>query len=76
VVMDWLNIVVSMASAAVAVGIAWGVMNTKVEYLEKIIEELKAEVKDFRKLNEDLAVVKHDINSIKDLLNRHFENSR
>jgi hypothetical protein len=74
--MDWVNIVVSMASAAVAVGIAWGVMNTKVEYLEKIIEELKAEVKDFRKLNEDLAVVKHDINSIKDLLNRHFENSR
>jgi hypothetical protein len=74
--MDWINIVVSMASAAVAVGIAWGVMNTKVEYLEKIIEELKAEVKDFRKLNEDLAVVKHDINSIKDLLNRHFENSR
>lgn len=65
-----LNLVFSVLSSVVLIAVVWGQMSIRVQHLEKIIEELKAEVKDFRRLSEDLAVVKHDISSIKEMITR------
>lgn len=67
--MDW-GLLFSVGSSVVLIAIVWGQMSIRVQHMEKIIEELKAEVKDFRRLSEDLAVVKHDINSIKEMISR------
>jgi hypothetical protein len=67
--MDW-NLIFTVVSTLILGGILWGIMSTRVNYLEKLVEELRTEVKDFRRLSEDLAVVKHDINSIKSMLAR------
>lgn len=67
--MDW-NLIFTVISTLILGGILWGIMSTRVNYLEKLVEELRTEVKDFRRLSEDLAVVKHDINSIKSMLAR------
>jgi hypothetical protein len=67
--MDW-NLIFTAISTLILGGILWGIMSTRVNYLEKLVEELRTEVKDFRRLSEDLAVVKHDINSIKSMLAR------
>lgn len=74
--LDILNLVVSVIiPAGLGVGVSWGIMSTRVDYLEKIIEELKVEVKDFRQLREDMAVVKNDISSIKDMLAKIIEDA-
>lgn len=65
-----IQIGVQLASVLTAISILWGVMSTRVTYLERLVEELKAEVKDFRKLSEDLAVVKTEIHSIKDMISK------
>lgn len=67
--MDW-NFVLTIAGAALGLAVGWGAMNTRMKYLEKLVEELRLEVKDFRKLGEDLAVVKHELGSIKEMITR------
>jgi septation ring formation regulator EzrA len=67
---DYVNIIISLGTLIGSGLICWGVMSTKVEYLEETIKELKQEVKDFRRLGEDLAVVKSKLSTIEALLER------
>ena len=69
--MDILNLLITVViPAALGFAGAWGTMATRVDYLTKEVEELKSELRDFRKLTEDMAVVKNDINSIKTMIAR------
>lgn len=65
--MDW-GLLLHIVSTLVVVAISWGILSTRVNHLEKLVEELRTEVKDFRKLNEDIAVVKNDIHSIREMM--------
>jgi hypothetical protein len=64
-----LSILVQVATLGVFGGIIW----TKITQLEKADEDLKDEVRDFRELRQDLAVVKSQLTSISVCISRLAE---
>jgi|CXWL01.1.fsa_nt_gi hypothetical protein len=71
--MDY-DILVNLGVQFVTLGTFGGIIWTRLSQLEKADEELKLEVRDFREMKQELAVIKSQLVSISACLNRLAEN--
>lgn len=67
---EYLDSIITLLANVVILGVAYGVMSQKVAHLEETIQELKIEVKDHRKLSEDIAVIKAQLTTITEIVTR------
>lgn len=66
--MDY-GLVLSLVTQVVAIGIAYGVLRTRIEVSERDIQRIEKEVTDNRVVREDLAVLKSQLANIQLCLN-------